>query len=172
MCQNCKNGWPLLWVWGGEQFSQNHNYYEFCGLCTHSTGSPFLSFFFASTVGNLESSSSIMSSTTTGDFLWKEGKKKKGTAAVAKVFSIDYWSYRIILFQIISVISIAFVVASTVGMTLNTIPSIQHRNAKNEPIDNPKLALIEAICISWFTIEYLLRLAGKLYSNSVENCPV
>eukprot|EP00093_Oithona_nana_P002881 02881.XXX_36532_44873_1 [CDS] Oithona nana genome sequencing. len=62
--------------------------------------------------------------------------------------------------KIISVISIAFVVASTVGMTLNTIPSIQHRNAKNEPIDNPKLALIEAICISWFTIEYLLRLAG------------
>ena len=129
-------------------------------------------FLFTSTVGNLESSSSIMSSTTTGDFLWKEGKKKKGTAAVAKVFSIDYWSYRIILFQIISVISIAFVVASTIGMTLNTIPSIQHRNAKDEPIDNPKLALIEAICISWFTIEYLLRLAGKLYSNSVENCPV
>ena len=125
-------------------------------------------FLFTSTVGNLESSSSIMCSTTTGDFLWKG--KKEGTAA--KVFSIDYWSYRIILFQIISVISIAFVVASTVGMTLNTIPSIQHRNAKNEPIDNPKLALIEAICISWFTIEYLLRLAGKLYSNSVENCPV
>ena len=65
-----------------------------------------------------------------------------------------------LFFQIISVISIAFVVVSTVGMTLNTIPSIQHRNANDEPIDNPKLALIEAICISWFTIEYLLRLAG------------
>ncbi len=46
-------------------------------------------------------------------------------------------------------------------MTLNTIPSIQHRNIEGEPIDNPKLALIEAICISWFTIEYLLRFAGK-----------
>ena len=57
-------------------------------------------------------------------------------------------------------ISIAFVVVSTIGMTLNTIPSIQHRNIDNEPIDNPKLALIEAICISWFTIEYLLRFAG------------
>ena len=60
-------------------------------------------------------------------------------------------------------ISIAFVVVSTVGMTLNTIPSVQHRgpptteHPKGEPIDNPKLALIEAICISWFTIEYLLR---------------
>ena len=65
--------------------------------------------------------------------------------------------------QVISVISIAFVVVSTVGMTLNTLPSVQHRgppthaHPKGEPIDNPKLALIEAICISWFTIEYLLR---------------
>jgi hypothetical protein len=49
-------------------------------------------------------------------------------------------------------------------MTLNTVPSVQHRNAEGEAIDNPKLALIEAICISWFTIEYLLRFAGK-YSN-------
>ena len=74
-------------------------------------------------------------------------------------------SYMLLIknFQIISVISIAFVVASTIGMTMNTISSIQHRNINNEPIDNPKLALIEAICISWFTIEYLLRLAGMKY---------
>ena len=60
-------------------------------------------------------------------------------------------------------ISISFVVVSTVGMTLNTMPSIrvQHEGME-ESIDNPKLALIEAVCISWFTIEYLLRLAGKL----------
>ena len=73
------------------------------------------------------------------------------------------WYYINIAFyclQVISVISIAFVVVSTVGMTLNTIPSIQARNIKDEPIDNPKLALIEAVCISWFTIEYLLRFAG------------
>lgn len=60
----------------------------------------------------------------------------------------------------ISVISIAFVVVSTVGMTLNTIPAIQHKH-NGEPIDNPKLALVEAVCISWFTIEYVLRFAGK-----------
>ena len=42
-------------------------------------------------------------------------------------------------------------------MTLNTIPAIQHRDADGNLIDNPKLALIEAVCISWFTLEYLLR---------------
>ena len=29
-----------------------------------------------------------------------------------------------------------------------------------EPVDNPKLALIELICIAYFTVEFLLRLAG------------
>ena len=42
-------------------------------------------------------------------------------------------------------------------MTLNTMPAIQHRDPQGNLIDNPKLALIEAVCISWFTLEYLLR---------------
>lgn len=63
--------------------------------------------------------------------------------------------------KVISVISILFVVVSTIGMTLNTMPMIQHQDAEGNPIDNPKLALIEAVCISWFTIEYLLRFAGS-----------
>ena len=63
--------------------------------------------------------------------------------------------------KIISVISIAFVVVSTIGMTLNTMPAIQHINEHGDAEDNPKLALIEAVCISWFTIEYLLRFAGS-----------
>jgi len=63
--------------------------------------------------------------------------------------------------KVISVISIAFVVVSTVGMTLNTMPAIQHVDENGNAEDNPKLALIEAVCISWFTIEYLLRFAGS-----------
>ena len=63
--------------------------------------------------------------------------------------------------KVISVISIAFVVVSTVGMTLNTMPAIQHIDEEGNVVDNPKLALIEAVCISWFTIEYLLRFAGS-----------
>ena len=51
--------------------------------------------------------------------------------------------------QVISNISILFVVISTVGMVLATMPDLEEQY--------PKLALIEAVCISWFTIEYLLR---------------
>merc|ERR1719510_2042481 len=46
--------------------------------------------------------------------------------------------------KIISVISISFVVVSTIGMTLNTMPSIRvQHEGMDESIDNPKLALIE-----------------------------
>ena len=51
--------------------------------------------------------------------------------------------------EVISNISIIFVVISTVGMVMATMPELEPQY--------PKLALIEAVCISWFTIEYLLR---------------
>ena len=60
----------------------------------------------------------------------------------------------------ISLLSICLVLFSTVGMCLNTMPSFRHYSSSEEPIDNPYLALLEAVCISWFTVEYLLRLAG------------
>ncbi len=72
-------------------------------------------------------------------------------------------------FQFVSIISITFVVLSTAGMTANTIPSVGIVDADGNPADNPKLAMIEAICIMWFTIEYLLRLAGT-YSTMLQFC--
>jgi hypothetical protein len=47
-------------------------------------------------------------------------------------------------------------------MTANTIPSVAIMDADGNPQDNPKLAMIEAVCIMWFTIEYMLRLAGTI----------
>lgn len=60
----------------------------------------------------------------------------------------------------VSFISFIFVVVSTVGMILNTLPSVQAKDFEGNPVDNPMLAMVEAICIFWFTLEYMLRFAG------------
>merc|ERR1719385_96485 len=62
--------------------------------------------------------------------------------------------------QIISVLSTIFVSISIVGMTISTLPSLQYKDARGNTIDNPSLAMVETVCIAWFTLEYFIRLAG------------
>lgn len=81
--------------------------------------------------------------------------------------------------QMIAIISIFFIIVSTVTLTLNTMPELQQKQTSlifktnlSEPqyheyhVDNPVFETIESICIAWFTLEYLLRFLSS--PNKVE----
>ena len=58
----------------------------------------------------------------------------------------------------VALISITFIVLSTVVLTLNTLPYFDKRDENNNERDYPPFALLEAIYMSWFTFEFLIRL--------------
>jgi len=62
--------------------------------------------------------------------------------------------------QVVSVISMSFVAVSIVGMVISTMPQLKSIDGDGNLVENPRLAMIETVCIAWFTLEYFLRMAG------------
>ncbi|TNN52040.1 Potassium voltage-gated channel subfamily F member 1 [Liparis tanakae] len=62
--------------------------------------------------------------------------------------------------RVIAIASFFSVLVSAVVMCVGTIPELQVADPEGKLVEHPILVAIETACMSWFTAEYLLRLAS------------
>ncbi|XP_071964739.1 uncharacterized protein [Antedon mediterranea] len=62
--------------------------------------------------------------------------------------------------RVVAVISILFIVLSTIALSLNTIDNFTVVDEDGHEHENEHLIMIEKVCIAWFTLEYVLRLVS------------
>ena len=55
-----------------------------------------------------------------------------------------------------AIISITFIIISTVVLTLNTLPYFNRDREQAHEKDFPPFALLEAIYMSWFSFEFIV----------------
>ena len=64
--------------------------------------------------------------------------------------------------QVLAIVSVLFIVVSTIVLTINTMPTLASVDKDgNLTTDNEHLGIVEAGCIGWFTLEYLLRFSAS-----------
>ncbi|XP_077075579.1 voltage-gated potassium channel regulatory subunit KCNF1-like [Siphateles boraxobius] len=63
--------------------------------------------------------------------------------------------------RVIGIVSVAFILLSTVVMCLSTMPELQVQDAEDNLIEHPIIHTIETACISWFTVKYILRFVSS-----------
>jgi len=61
--------------------------------------------------------------------------------------------------QVVAGLSITIILISTIALCLNTLPAFEPKDEAGNPTgeENEALAIVEAVCIAWFTLEFLLR---------------
>ncbi len=69
--------------------------------------------------------------------------------------------------QIVAIVSITFIIISTVVLTLNTLPYFSNRDSGDHEKDYPPFALLEAIYMSWFTFEFVVSYDGRKQSTKI-----